>query len=495
MDAPLPSLVTLGRDEHGLLMIDLERAASLSVSGAEAAKLMESIAVELATAKWGDQIDVILVGFDAEMGGLERVSRARSLSGVVTKMDRRIQERRALLLLAKHVSNAETRWADGGDAWDLCVVICAPSMIEDDIAHMRRLVDLADDGSLGVAVVCGADIQAARWRITADGGRIAVNGVHLKSTSVRAQPVPPGFADGVASLVAIAGRTDGVRSDEGPYDKLSLAIPDEPGAGDEESAPDRPEVSVTHELTIAREGSIEVRVLGPVEIMGAARPFSRAWASELVVYLVMHPGGVSNEQWATALWPDKVMAPASLHSTASAARRSLGPSTTGVDHLPRSHGRLALGPAVASDWDHFVALSRTSDPAEWQRALKLIRGRPFDGLRSPDWVLLEGIAATVEAVVVDLACRYSEFCLSVADAAGAEWAARQGLRVSAYDERLYRIRLRAADAAGNPAGVEAVMAELVHLVADDVEPFDAVHPETLSLYRSLSRRALTSRFN
>jgi len=123
----------------------------------------------------------------------------------------------------------------------------------------------------------------------------------------------------------------------------------------------------------------------------------------------------------------------------------------------------------------------------------LIRGRPFDGLRSPDWVLLEGILATIEAVVVDLASRYAEHCLGSFDPRGAEWAARQGLRVSPYDERLYRILMRSANAAGNPAGVEAIMAELVHLVADDIEPYDAVHPETLALYRSLSRRPLVSR--
>jgi hypothetical protein len=119
----------------------------------------------------------------------------------------------------------------------------------------------------------------------------------------------------------------------------------------------------------------------------------------------------------------------------------------------------------------------------------LIRGRPFEELRAADWTVLEGILATVEAVVVDVASRYAEHCLSVGDPAGAEWAARQGLRVSAYDERLYRVLLRAADGAGNPAGVESVMAELVHLVADEVEPYDAVHPETLLLYRRLSRRA------
>jgi hypothetical protein len=48
--------------------------------------------------------------------------------------------------------------------------------------------------------------------------------------------------------------------------------------------------------------------------------------------------------------------------------------------------------------------------------------------------------------------------------------------------------LRAADLSGNPAGVEAVMGELIKLVADDVEPFDSIHPATIDLYRSLSRR-------
>jgi hypothetical protein len=186
------------------------------------------------------------------------------------------------------------------------------------------------------------------------------------------------------------------------------------------------------------------------------------------------------------------MAAASLHSTASAARRSLGVSASGDDHLPRAHGRLALGPGVSTDWCRFSALSGSEDPESWREGLELIRGRPFEGLRAPDWVLLEGISANIEASVVDVAGRHAEYCLSVQDPAGAEWSARQGLVVSAYDERLYRILLRAADAAGNPAGVESVMAELVRLVADDIEPYDAVHPETLDLYRKLSRRPFPS---
>jgi DNA-binding SARP family transcriptional activator len=233
---------------------------------------------------------------------------------------------------------------------------------------------------------------------------------------------------------------------------------------------------------------VEVLVLGVVEIRGNARQFTRAWAKELVVYLAMHPGGVSNEAWATALWPDRLMAPSSLHSTASVARRSLGQARDGGDHLPKGHGRLVLADTVGTDWDRFVHLADAYHPGHWRAAMELVRGRPFDGLRASDWPILEGLSAAIEASVVDVATRLASRCIAARDPAGAEWAARRGLLVSPYDERLYRMLLRAADLAGNPAGVEAVMSELLHLVADGVEPFDSIHPETTDLYRSLTRR-------
>ncbi len=240
------------------------------------------------------------------------------------------------------------------------------------------------------------------------------------------------------------------------------------------------------------EAEVEIAVLGPVEIRGAAREFTRAWSRELVVYLALHPEGASNDVWATALWPERVMAPSSLHSTASVARRSLGKARDGSDHLPRSHGRLALGPSVGTDWDRFVALAGQDDPRAWTEALGLVRGRPFDGLRSTDWTVLDGTAPTIESSIVDLSGRLAGACLRSGDPRGAEWAARRGLVVSPYDERLYRMLLRAADAAGNPGGVESVMAELVRVVADEIEPLESVHPSTLALYRSLSRRRVTA---
>jgi hypothetical protein len=296
--------------------------------------------------------------------------------------------------------------------------------------------------------------------------------------------VEPVDAENIARLVSVAGGLQGVTPDAPPYEQLAMPVPE------------RMDPTVARATVAERERSpepVEVLVLGPVEIRGAARPFARAWAMELVVFLAMHPGGATNEQWATALWPDRLMASSSLHSTASAARRSLGTDGDGHDFLPRAHGRLALRSSVRSDWERLSVWAASDDPEHWRQGLGLIRGRPFDGIRSTDWVLLEGIQASIEAVVVDLSCKLADHCLVGNDPTGAEWAARQGLRVSAYDERLYRVLLRAADAGGNPAGVESVMAELVRLVADGVEPYDAVHPETLQLYRTLSRRAALTR--
>jgi DNA-binding SARP family transcriptional activator len=253
-----------------------------------------------------------------------------------------------------------------------------------------------------------------------------------------------------------------------------------------------------------RRGEVVVRVLGPVDVVGAARPFDRAWTLDLVVYLAMHRRGASVDEWATALWPDCLPAAPTRHSTVSAARRALGRSETGPDHLPHSRGVLRLGPTATSDWDQFRALAEGpgTGPASWEAALGLVRGRPFDGLRSYDWTVLEGLATLVEDAVVQLCLRLAGFHLEAGDGRAAELAARRGLLVSPFDERLYRSILHASDLQGNPAGIEAAMAQLVHLVAggrataqhgrrpawSDPSSLRWVHPETASLYRSLSRR-------
>ncbi len=77
---------------------------------------------------------------------------------------------------------------------------------------------------------------------------------------------------------------------------------------------------------------VEVAVLGPVAIRGAAGPFHRAAALELVVYLAFHRRGVRHAEWALAIWPERPVSLSTVHSTCSdAAARWAGPPT--ADHI------------------------------------------------------------------------------------------------------------------------------------------------------------------
>lgn len=479
VDAPIPSLVTLGSDDGGAVLVDVERLGSLAVMGRDADMILQGMVVELSTAPWADGADVVVAGHSGQLRGLERARTVPSLASLVSELRQRIASQDALLSNGHVARAAEGRSRYGGAGWDPMVIVCLPVSVEAEPVAAARLLELAGDGRQGVVALVGSQKTSfpARWSAKTDGGAITLAGPldpsserTLADLELAPQLAPSELLHGVDCLL------DAADSDSGVAVPAPLAL----------TSPQTRRLSARNADDESYE--IDVRVLGPVEVAGNARPFSRAWALELVVYLALHEGGASTDQWATALWPERLMAPASLHSTASSARRSLGVSASGTDHLPRAHGRLILGPGVTSDWARFQRLAASDAPGDRVAALELIRGRPFHGLRGADWTVLEGIVAWMETAVVDLAMRHAEGCLEARDAPGAEWAARQALRVSQYDERLYRILLRSADVAGHPEGVEAAMRELVQLVADDVEPYDSVHPETLELYRRLSRR-------
>ncbi len=485
MDVMSPGLVTLGRGPEGLLLVDVEQAGSIAVPGGDADDLLRAMAIELATSTWSDQVNVVLVGMervshgrnaaDPTLNVLDRVREAADLVEVLPELRHVTTERSVMLNAVGLDRTSDARLVVSGDSWDLTVVFCSSRALVANRNAVADLVSLAGDGTHGLATVCAGSIEDANWLLEAGSGPVTFRMAGVPAATVWPQTLDDDAGEQIAKLVDVARCLDGVDLTTPPYDSLETRGP------------------CSESDDVGSLPAVEILVLGPVEVVGAARPFTRAWALELVVYLAMHPGGATSDQWATHLWPNRSMAQASLHSTASAARRALGSTATGEDHLPRCHGRLALGPGVATDWDRFCRFAASKEPASWKRALELIRGRPFEGLRSTDWAVFSHVQANIESLVVDVSVRRAEYCMDQEDPAGAEWSVRQGLLVSPYDERLYRVLMRAADLAGNPAGVEAVMAELLQLVGGEVEPYDSVHPETYELYRSLSRRHVPAR--
>jgi hypothetical protein len=246
-------------------------------------------------------------------------------------------------------------------------------------------------------------------------------------------------------------------------------------------------------------GDVEIRVLGDFAVEGSVQPMRRSSSRELLAYLALHREGATKDRWATALWPERLMAPSSLHSTVSDARRALGRSAQGAERLVKVGPRLSLSEDVGTDWERFCELASSDRPSAWRQALSLITGQPFEGLRRADWALLEGWVASVSETVVEVASRLAVHHLVLGDPATAVRAARVGLVATPGDERLYRLLLRAAHAQGNSRGVHEVMGELLlsasgersgtrcfsaHGNATDLGKW--VHPRTVALYRSLS---------
>jgi DNA-binding SARP family transcriptional activator len=234
---------------------------------------------------------------------------------------------------------------------------------------------------------------------------------------------------------------------------------------------------------------LQVNVLGAVKVLGGASSFDRRpKLTELVVYLAMHPEGATTDAWATALWPDRRMPVSTLSNRLSEARLALGIASDGYAHVRKKGNRYSLGPDLVTDWERFRALAAAEDPASWRKALDLIRGRPFEGLRETQWTLIEGVIPAMESTVVELACRLAEVLLANGAPEGAEGAARRALLVCPWDERLYRVLMRGADALGNRAGVDAALRHLGRVLENKGDPLNSVHPDTAALYRELTSR-------
>ncbi len=95
--APYPGLVSLGMNDAGRIMVDLEVAHGLiAVRGpADTVRAaLAALAVELVTKRWSDRMRVTLVGFGEglEIISPERVVVAPSLEGVLPELERRAGE-------------------------------------------------------------------------------------------------------------------------------------------------------------------------------------------------------------------------------------------------------------------------------------------------------------------------------------------------------------------------------------------------------------------
>jgi DNA-binding SARP family transcriptional activator len=430
------ALVTLSEMHGRRALVDLVAVASTILKGDQPAvgvKLAE-IAVELGTRRWSDLETLILVAFDQPMPRLERTRHVPDLASALEEV--------------------AVRSMNGTGSPSICVIV--PPWASDPADPLLGELVRFCEQTTGVGLLCCAGAQGALclWELA---------------------PEPAGqptltFGDG--------RRINGVDLGELAEAPVKARVP--PQARDTMPMPALPALPV------------EVGLLGNVQVNGALESFRhRRRLTELVAFLAMHPEGTTTDTFATALWPERRVPVQTLANRLSETRRALGLASDGRPRL-RKEARRHRIVEVDTDWDRFKDLAAEERGAEsWRRALALVRGRPFDGLERGEWAQLEGFTAAIEASVVDLACRLGEHSLERGDAGLAHWAALQGLLASPWDERLYRLLMRAADGLGNRGGVEAALRSLAVALELEGDPLLGIHPETSALYRRLTSRSRT----
>ncbi|WP_327087472.1 hypothetical protein OIE66_34870 [Nonomuraea sp. NBC_01738] len=445
--APYPGLVSLGTDESGRVLIDLEAAQGLiNIRGAQTTAALGALAVELATNRWSDRMRITLVGFGEELIAIapDRIKAVGSLAEVLPELEATAAPRDEVLT-----------GRINGSPRDAHFLLSAVAPTQDEA---RRLSLLARKDTAGYVVP--GELVHATWtlEITDDGrARIAELGFE-----VAAQLLPRRHYRALIDLFRTAEQLDGEAVPEAePLDSL-------------------------------RPPAIEIRMLGPIEIIGPSElePLEEgrmAIATELLVYLATHPGGVHPVVLGGVLWPRGVQA---MVRDATIARVAdwLGEELLFTDEA----GRLRLGPGVRTDWVLFRELVRRShgDPTAravlLEKALGLVRGPLLSGRPRGRyaWLAADELEYDVAADVADAAHRLCEIRLAHGEPDAAVSAVRAALLLAADDEGLWRDLLRATHATDDVVRLRAVIDGLTRRSAS--HPYGGgMAPETEALIDEL----------
>ncbi|MFE1322254.1 LysM peptidoglycan-binding domain-containing protein [Kitasatospora phosalacinea] len=210
-----------------------------------------------------------------------------------------------------------------------------------------------------------------------------------------------------------------------------------------------------------------IRVLGPVDVLGAAGsadPAGRPRLTELAAYLALRPGSEH-----TAIDRDIHPGAAHLDPKATAERLAeplpvklaalagwLGTSPEGRDYLGgQPADTYTLAPTVTCDWDEFRSLYRrgmrsTSSTADaaLAHALALVRGAPFAEAPAGTFAWAETERQDMLAAIVDTAHELAARRLQYGDHRTAEAAIFRALAVAPEVELLHRDLFYAYASAG-----------------------------------------------
>ncbi len=552
-----PQVVSVGLDDDGATwLVNLEQLGTISLTGdpTYAADFARYLAAEIAVNPWARQVQLDCIGISPEAVLLDparirhhRLEDPAPLNAAIAAAGATIDN------CADHDVNAAAGRVDdlGGDVWESWLVLVNGALSSTPLDQLLALVG-EHPARTGTAVVMVADTEPIRGlgvRLTGHGRVL----IPMLGLDLIANGLTPAEAEGCARLLGHADHlhdvdmpTDG---DDGwrEYCDAAGAIRDElvlPRDTDPQSEPGTtvvpaPDVEVLDvaattaddlqqlaphvpdKVRAAVEGADpgldadlaawaagtrpHLRLLGPIQARTGTTGTPtvvakrKAFYTELLAFLVLHPQGVTIDQVVDAFGSDATQMRVHL----SKVRSWLGVDpTTGGNYLPdatKSPAGIARGMGiyqligVLADIDLFRrprarAQARGPEgPSDLQVALELVTGEPFTGQRGRGWSwLADGIRIDQHMVcaVVDVAHTVTIGALHSGDLQLARTATEIALLAAPYEDtpRLDLATIVAAE--GDRQAAERILRDEVSNRAEDGEAPDDLPARTADLVSS-----------
>ncbi len=533
LSVPWPLMVSIGRVASGgsKVMVNLEELAAVELIGERSniVAFSESLAGELASNWHLGCPRVVCVGCAWELDALADVRIVRSLGGVLSEAKQ--QRKRLDLVTAKQGPLPEQR-RHGLSGLPRPLVIIDPHGHDPrTLAHLRRLA------GPGLALVAawpgrllgprsGSQPAEAGWKLWVSARRLRWEpvGVDLQledpprlpasrqlqrqrlsrlvlleetaemTDSLTVHDPKGGSTAGLAVESQINGRPtsllDAPLLDHPLLDAPTVLAPC-PGIVGFGWADEAPDAQLPQAVEGASPGPVELQVLGVVQAVGAAAPFTSQRALDLVCYLALHRDGATADTLRYWLWRRSESPPTSkaFANVVSRARLCLGYDTEGDPYLPYvgTEGVYRISPEVTTDLERFAAWLSLAERVPPQQALEclraalwLVRGAPFSGGTGGTFSWVDASwRGHVEFLVDSTAHRLADLALELDRVEVARWAALRGLVFTPNCDQCYQRRIAVARRSGHQRELELVLAELERLQSepqlDDlpIDMFDA----------------------
>ena len=487
--APYPALVTVGHRDDAQLLLDLEFLGATQVTGepVDVVDTCMTIATELATTPLADGIQIVCVGFGADLEQLERITVIDDLTEILPALEAKA----AAVTAATPSTPLHGRLSPANDGtWDPIVVLHPTGQAP---AEAQRLLAMAHAGR-GVSTIVGYP-TGDRWQLQVHDNTIRIE--PLGQTFQR-RNLTPEEQTAVADLVAAAKDPEGMPAElaENPLAETETAVDTtEPWQEPVEQTlfPDA-QTSVGDSPADAPE----MKLLGTLRVDRINGRFPYLRCTEIVAYLTFHRNGVEADTLMEALWPEEPPDNRRLNRHTSATRGVLGAGLDGKPYLPYIGGGLyRISPHIRNDLERFTNHIRQADRAtgdeqagHLRAALELVEGPPFSGAGNGYiWAHTDGIVTHTIVAIDNAAHRLAQHALDNNDPDEVTWAARKGLLATGACEACYRNLMRAAAAEGNQVAFEATYRELLAVTDADQGPDASTYldPETIDLYEQESR--------